>query len=66
MAIYYDSIFGDLIGNSVEYVDNQKSPRFIKSHLPVDLLPFQLDEVKPKVSKTRIKKRIIINSIQTK
>ncbi|CAH0554474.1 unnamed protein product [Brassicogethes aeneus] len=35
--------------DTVEFVDKMKSPRFIKSHLPLDLLPTQLDKVKPKI-----------------
>lgn len=53
MALYYDCIFGDIIGNSVEFVTSRQSPRYIKSHLPVDLLPAQLDKVKPKVRKLK-------------
>jgi len=37
------------IGNSVQQVSNLPSPRFIKSHLPLQLLPQQLDTVKPKI-----------------
>jgi len=39
----------DELGNSVEQVENMPSPRFIKTHLPVPLLPEQLDNVKPKI-----------------
>lgn len=39
----------DEIGNSVEQVENMASPRFIKTHLPVPLLPEQLNGVKPKI-----------------
>jgi len=39
----------DELGNSVEQVENMASPRFIKTHLPVPLLPEQLNEVKPKI-----------------
>ncbi len=35
--------------NSVELVDNLPSPRFIKTHLPWQLLPKGLSTVKPKV-----------------
>lgn len=38
------------LGNSVEQVENTPSPRCIKTHLPWDLLPTELSEVKPKVS----------------
>ncbi|XP_055683255.1 luciferin sulfotransferase-like [Lutzomyia longipalpis] len=37
------------IGNSVSCVDSLPSPRFIKTHLPWQLLPNQLDTVKPKI-----------------
>jgi hypothetical protein len=39
----------DELGNSVEQVENMPSPRFIKTHLPVPLLPEQLANVKPKI-----------------
>ncbi|XP_069679254.1 luciferin sulfotransferase-like isoform X2 [Periplaneta americana] len=39
----------DKRGNSVDIVDDMKSPRCIKSHLPLDLLPEQLWTVKPKI-----------------
>lgn len=39
----------DQLGNSVEQVENMPSPRFIKTHLPVPLLPEQLKQVKPKI-----------------
>ncbi|CAH0554475.1 unnamed protein product [Brassicogethes aeneus] len=35
--------------NAIDFVENMPSPRFIKSHLPLQLLPYQLDKVKPKV-----------------
>jgi len=38
-----------LMGNSVDAVENLTSPRFIKSHLPWELLPDQISQVKPKV-----------------
>ncbi|KAK9877333.1 hypothetical protein WA026_017729 [Henosepilachna vigintioctopunctata] len=47
-AEYYDTL-GELIGNSVEYVANQPSPRYVKSHLPYPFLPTELDKVKPKI-----------------
>ncbi|XP_065214235.1 sulfotransferase 1B1-like [Planococcus citri] len=37
------------LGNSVEQVENTPSPRCIKTHLPWDLLPKELDQVKPKI-----------------
>lgn len=43
-------ILSKSIGNSVEFVDNLPSPRFIKTHLPLELLPKEMDIVKPKVS----------------
>lgn len=41
--------FSNAVGNSVQLVNSMPSPRFIKSHLPWQLLPQQLDIVKPKV-----------------
>lgn len=35
--------------NTLEAVENAPSPRYIKSHLPAELLPRQLFEVKPKI-----------------
>lgn len=43
------------VGNSVQMVENLPSPRYIKSHLPWQLLPKQLDVVKPKVFKQLFK-----------
>ncbi|EEB17322.1 conserved hypothetical protein [Pediculus humanus corporis] len=37
------------LGNSVDLVENLTSPRFIKSHLPWELLPKDLKIVQPKV-----------------
>ncbi|PSN58317.1 hypothetical protein C0J52_00106 [Blattella germanica] len=37
------------LGNSVEIVQQLPSPRFIKSHLTLDLLPAAIDTVKPKI-----------------
>jgi hypothetical protein len=37
------------LGNSVELVENMQSPRYIKSHLNLELLPAALNTVKPKV-----------------
>lgn len=34
---------------TLEYVEKMERPRFIKSHLPVAFLPYQLWEVKPKI-----------------
>lgn len=47
--ILYQKTLGHLVENSVEYVNNLPSPRFIKSHLPLPLLPSQLDKIKPKI-----------------
>ncbi|XP_043276423.1 luciferin sulfotransferase-like [Venturia canescens] len=43
--------FPELVEQSVSYVDKLPSPRFIKSHLPFDLLPRQIREgmKKPKI-----------------
>ncbi|XP_059490649.1 luciferin sulfotransferase-like [Neocloeon triangulifer] len=38
-----------LIGETVDIVESMPSPRFIKTHLPLELLPKQLDTVKPKI-----------------
>lgn len=38
-----------LIGETVDIVENMPSPRFIKTHLPRELLPTQLDIVKPRI-----------------
>lgn len=35
---------------SMDYAENLPSPRFVKSHLPVSMLPKELFTVKPKVS----------------
>ncbi|XP_011496975.1 PREDICTED: sulfotransferase family cytosolic 1B member 1-like [Ceratosolen solmsi marchali] len=37
------------LGESVETVEKLPSPRYIKTHLPLDLLPKQLFEKKPKI-----------------
>lgn len=37
------------MGNSVDLVEMLPSPRFIKTHLPCELLPKQMDIVLPKV-----------------
>lgn len=46
-----ESVFNSrsAIGNSVQQVSNLPSPRFIKSHLPLQLLPDALNTVMPKV-----------------
>jgi hypothetical protein len=38
-----------LIGETVDLVEKMRSPRYIKSYLPKELLPKQLETVKPKV-----------------
>nr|XP_018909916.1 PREDICTED: estrogen sulfotransferase [Bemisia tabaci]XP_018909917.1 PREDICTED: estrogen sulfotransferase [Bemisia tabaci] len=38
-----------MFGNSVETVENLASPRYIKTHLSLDLLPAQIETVKPKI-----------------
>jgi Sulfotransferase domain len=37
------------LGNSVTHVERMSSPRYIKTHLPEQLLPTSLDHVKPKI-----------------
>ncbi|XP_018392596.1 PREDICTED: estrogen sulfotransferase-like [Cyphomyrmex costatus] len=44
----YDEWFKDL-GDSVENISKMPRPRYIKTHLPWDLLPRQFHEKKPKV-----------------
>ncbi|XP_020281656.1 sulfotransferase family cytosolic 1B member 1 [Pseudomyrmex gracilis] len=44
----YDEWFAKL-GDSVENISKMPRPRYIKSHLPLDLLPRQLKEKKPKI-----------------
>lgn len=39
-----------LFADTIEFTEEQPSPRFIKSHLPVSLLPKQIWTKKPKVS----------------
>lgn len=39
------------MGDSVENITKMKRPRYIKSHLPLDLLPQQIHQKKPKVFK---------------
>ncbi|XP_050534781.1 sulfotransferase 1B1 [Daktulosphaira vitifoliae] len=43
------SKLNEQLGNSVEQVENMPSPRFIKTHLPSQLLPQKLSIVKPKI-----------------
>lgn len=37
------------LGDSVEMIDKMPSPRFIKTHLPLELLPQQIETIQPKV-----------------
>lgn len=39
----------NIFGDSVEQVNNMPSPRYIKSHLPMGLLPLGINTVKPKL-----------------
>lgn len=39
------------MGDSVKYVMKMQRPRYVKSHLPFDLLPQQIHQKKPKVLK---------------
>ncbi|KAK3926899.1 Luciferin sulfotransferase [Frankliniella fusca] len=41
--------FAKELGDTVEMVENMASPRYIKSHLPWDLLPEEMAVVKPRV-----------------
>lgn len=41
--------FRENIGDSVDFIDNRPSPRYIKTHIDLDMLPKQINEVKPKV-----------------
>lgn len=54
----YVDQFADLFTSSVDYVNKLPSPRFIKSHLPFQLLPTEIDKVKPKVSLLRNEKAV--------
>ncbi|KAJ8960057.1 hypothetical protein NQ318_009498 [Aromia moschata] len=45
----YAEVFKEKFTDSVEYVNNLPSPRFIKSHLTYHLLPTELHKVKPKI-----------------
>lgn len=44
----YDTFLSNY-GNALDHVNKCPSPRFIKSHLPLGLLPRQLQTVNPKV-----------------
>jgi hypothetical protein len=50
------------IGDSVREVEMLQSPRCIKSHLPLQLLPEQLWTVRPKVNAKLLKLHILPNS----
>lgn len=45
----YEEALGELVENSIDFVKNLPSPRYIKSHIPLELLPVELDKVKPKI-----------------
>ncbi|XP_028136794.1 sulfotransferase 1 family member D1-like [Diabrotica virgifera virgifera] len=45
----YTDQFKDVFTNSVDYVNSLASPRCIKSHLPLQLLPVELEQTKPKI-----------------
>lgn len=51
--------FSHIFDNSVDYVKNLQSPRFIKSHLPFQLLPKEISKVKPKVTELNSNKVLI-------
>lgn len=51
----FDEWFKDL-GDSVENITKMPRPRYIKTHLPWDLLPRQFHEKKPKVMTQHIEK----------
>ncbi|GJQ69021.1 hypothetical protein Trydic_g6193 [Trypoxylus dichotomus] len=49
-SLYNDKIFDKIYGcSSVQYVKNMRSPRTIRSHLPLHLLPVQLKTIRPKI-----------------
>lgn len=41
--------FFSQLGNSVENVEKSPRPRYVKTHLPWELLPREMNEKKPKV-----------------
>ncbi|XP_018577024.1 sulfotransferase 1 family member D1-like [Anoplophora glabripennis] len=45
----YADLFKEKFTDSVEYVNNLPSPRFIKTHLAYPLLPSEISKVKPKI-----------------
>lgn len=49
ISFFFPFVHRSAIGNSVQLVSGLPSPRFLKSHLPYQLLPEQMDQVKPKV-----------------
>ncbi|CAH1105251.1 unnamed protein product [Psylliodes chrysocephalus] len=50
VALYeYADQFKNLFTNSVDFVNQLPSPRYVKSHLPFQLLPTEMQQVKPKI-----------------
>lgn len=47
--VEFDLIYENVEKNIIEYTNNMPSPRYLKTHLPVGLLPKQLWTVKPKI-----------------
>ncbi|KAI4457668.1 sulfotransferase sult [Holotrichia oblita] len=49
-SLYKDEIFDKIYGcSSIQYVKSLRSPRTIRSHLPLHLLPTQLKTIRPKI-----------------
>jgi hypothetical protein len=49
LATRPDVVFPPHVLDSIGFLDNIESPRFIKTHFPWPLLPTQIEEHKPKV-----------------
>lgn len=57
LKIIFFKFQSDSIGDSLDFTESLPTPRFIKSHLPLELLPTDLTDKKPKV---RINKLLIV------